>query len=119
MLSEDFALVGANERKWEDWYDEEIVHREMYKTLFYSYKGRMYQFQPVGWDEGNVIGGKVIKQDSYLFVRIKGEEHKWEYDGEPEIYDSFKDAVDNAKMDDGKTLKEIWYDSESFYKDFM
>lgn len=58
-----------------------------------------------------------------MFFKMKGQKvdgfPHYEVDSEIQCFDSFKDAVDNAKMDDGKTLKEIWDDPESEYIDFM
>ena len=119
MLSTDFAYAWKKERPWEDFYREEVVHQEMYKTLFFSYKGQMYQFEPIGYKEGKEINGKKIIPDSYIFFKVGGEYQNYYPMSSPILYDSFKDAVDNARMDDGKTLKDIWYDPQSEYIDFM
>ena len=122
MLSTDFEYAWEKERPWEDFYREEVVHQEMYKTLFFSYKGQMYQFDPAAYSDfkvGNKINGKTVTEESYLFYKVKGERGDYEIASLPILYDSFKDAVDNARMDDGKTLKDIWYDPQSEYIDFM
>ena len=122
MLSTDFAYAWEKERPWEEFYDEEIVHNEMFKTFFFSYKGQLYQFDPAsysGYKPGEMISGKSVVPGSYLFYRLKGTYPDYEMDSSPILYGSFKDAVDHAKMDDGKTLKDIWYDPDSEYIDFM
>ena len=121
MLSTDFAYAWEEQRPWEEFYKEEIVNNEMYKTLFFSYKEQMYQFDPAvysGYRIGDNISGKAVLQGSYLFYKVKGRHPDYELSS-PVLYDSFQDAVDNAKMDDGKTLKDIWYDPESEYIDFI
>lgn len=85
-------------------------------------KGQMYQFDPAiysGFKVGDKIDGKTVTDESYFFYKVKGERGDYEIASSPILYDSFKDAVDNARMDDGKTLKDIWYDPQSEYIDFM
>lgn len=118
MLSEDFAYAWEEKRPWEAFYQEEIVNNEMYKTLFFRYKDQKYQFQSAGYLRGQTINGKAIKLESYMFFHIAGDRDTWHEVGERLYFDSFKEAVDNARMDDGKSLKEIWDDPESEYLDF-
>ncbi len=120
MLSDDFAFVWEKERKWEDWYYEEIVNREMYKTLLISYEGRYYQYEPIGYKAGEMFNGKKVVEDSYLFLSFDDREngHSDAF-FKATCYDSFKQAVDEAEIVPGKTLKDIWYDPDGEYIDFM
>ena len=120
MLSEDFILAGQTRRDYDDWYREEIVNNEMYKTLFFSYKGQLYQFEPYSYYCNNeTIETVSAKLESYVFTKKKKiREYERITISEPIIFDSFKDAIDNSKMDDNKTFKEIWDDPESEYLDF-
>ena len=120
MLSEDFALAGTTKMPWEQWYNEEIVNNEMYKTLFFKYKDTMYQFEPINSeDKGKILNGKLMTEESYMFFKIGGTFPNNCVFFEPTYYATFKDAIDNAKLDDGKTFKEIWDDTESEYLDFL
>lgn len=119
MLSEDFALVGELRRNWNDWYKEEIVNNEMYKTLFFKYKDCLFQFEPIGYDNGKYFFNVEIKDTSYIFEKIKGERGNYEVDGTPICFDSFKDAIDKAEIVNGKTFKDIWDDPDSEYIDFL
>lgn len=119
MLCEDFALNGHQKRPWEDWYEEEIVNNEMFKTLFFSYKGRLFQFEPIGYDAGKSINGRVIKEDSYIFVEKKNYGRFYRDVSTPICFDSFKEAIDIAQIEPGKTLKDIWEDPESESIDFL
>lgn len=119
MLSENFALAGMTKREWNDWYDEEIVNNEMFKTLFFSYHGRLFQFEPIGYEAGEAIGGKEIKKDSYIFLEKERKGHDYHDISAPLCFDSFKDAVDQAEIEPGKTLKNIWDDPDSEYIDFL
>lgn len=49
MLSTDFAYAWEEKRPWDEWYEEEIVNNEMYKTLFFRYKDKNYQFEPASY----------------------------------------------------------------------
>lgn len=120
MLSEDFALNGTDRREWDDWYEQEVVHREQYKTLFVFYKGTYFQYQPIGYKEGEAINGRKIKPDSYIFFkfRINDSTHFKEALKNATCYDTLKDAIDNSKIENEKTLKDIWNDPESEYLDF-
>lgn len=120
MLSEDFALAGELKRKWEDWYKDEIVNNELFKTLFFKYKGQLYQFEPIGYDVGKKAQNKTIKDTSYIFERIKESLlGGYEVEGSPICFDSFKDAIDKAIIFEDKTFKDIWDDPESEYIDFL
>ncbi len=119
MLSDDFAYVWEKERKWEDWYYEEIVNNEMYKTLVIIYKGRFYQYEPVGGQKNEHYKGRPIRDDSYIFFSFPNMEKCVEGYDNAVCYDSFKQAVDEAEIVPGKTLKDIWYDPESEYWDFL
>jgi hypothetical protein len=119
MLSEDFALSGYQKRQWKDWYEEEIVNNEMFKTLFFSYKGRFFQFEPIGYALGKSINGREIKDDSYIFVEKKSDGHSYRDVSTPMCFDTFKEAVDTVQIEPGKTLKDIWDDPESEYIDFL
>ena len=71
MLSEDFALAGTTKMPWEQWYNEEIVNNEMYKTLFFKYKDTMYQFEPINSeDKGKILNGKLMTEESYMFLKL-------------------------------------------------
>ena len=118
MLSEDFAYAWEERRPWEEFYKEEIVNNEMYKTLFFKYKDRFYQFEPTGFKRGETFNGKEIKLESYLFLSFTSKDGYLKAFYDATCYDSFKDAVDNARMDGGKTLKEIWDDPAAEYLDF-
>ncbi len=119
MLSDDFAYVWEKERKWEDWYDEEIVHNEMYKTLVIIYKGRFYQYGGIGNRKGQYFNGKLVLPESYIFFSFPSMDRCVECSKKAVCYDSFKQAVDEAEIVPGKTLKDIWYDPEGEYWDFL
>ena len=70
MLSEDFALVGTVRRSWNDWYKEEVENREQYKTLYFSYKNKYFQFEPIGYKKGSPFNGVPIQEDSYIFLNF-------------------------------------------------
>lgn len=119
MISEDFALYDNPRREWNDFYIGEIVNNEMFKTLFFRYKNKMYQFQSIAYKNGEMIDGVLIGPESYMFFEIKGEYQNWDIASKPIYFKSFKEAVDNAKMEDGKTFKEIWDEPDSEVLDFM
>lgn len=118
MLSTDFAYRWEEKRPWDEWYEEEIVNNEMYKTLYILYKGQQYQYQATGYRHGEIINGKLIKEESYMFFKLRGKRGEWELDSEIQYFDSFKDAIDDAKLDDGKIFKEIWDDPDGEVLDF-
>ena len=122
MLSEDFALVGTDRMTWEEFYNDNVANYDdqyfIYRTFYFRYKGREYQFEGISAEsnKGNYFNGKLIKKYSYIFITFGVENG---YEGylvgrkNAICYDNFKEAVDNAKMEDGKTLKEIWDDPDS------
>jgi len=113
MLSTDFASIYEKERSWDDWYSEEVVHTDFAPTIFFSYKGQMYQFEHAGGLAGEVWDGKKVLVDSYVFTRVRGVYGNYEWYGPLTLFDSLKEAIDYARMDDGKTFKEIWRDPDS------
>ena len=126
MLSEDFALVGTDRMTWEEFYNDNVANYDdqyfIYRTFYFRYKGREYQFEGISAEsnKGNYFNGKLIKKYSYIFITF-GVENGYEgylVGRKNAIYDNFKEAVDNAKMEDGKTLKEIWDDPDSEVIDF-
>lgn len=120
MLSEDFALCTQDRMPWEMWYQEEIVENDMYKTLFFSYKGILYQFEPTCHPNiGRNYNGHIAKAESYIFFEYINFNKPTEQCINLVCYDSFKDAIDNAKMEDGKTFKEIWDDPDGEVIDFL
>ena len=114
MLSDDFAYAWQTRREWDDFYDQEIVNPEiMYKTLFFTYKGRYYQYEPVGQKKGQVLNGKLVKYDSYIFISADSwDEFNAAY-AHAQCYDNFKDAVDHAEIVPGKKLKDLWDDPDT------
>ncbi len=91
----------------------------MYKTLVIIYKGRFYQYEPIGYRKGQLYKEKLVLPESYIFFSFPS---RYEYSQGYEIavcYDSFKQAVDEAEIVPGKTLKDIWYDPDGEYIDFM
>lgn len=120
MLSEDFALVGTEKRLWNDWYKEEIINREQYKTLFFKYKDVYFQFQPIGYREGENWNGKIVLPDSYVFFsfEIYDKEHYSQSFNKSVCYNSLKEAIDHAIIYKKMTLKDIWDDPNSEYLDF-
>ena len=121
MISEDFIYAGQTRRDWDDWYNEEVVNREQYKTLFYRYKHKYYQFEPIGFKEGELFNGKKIVPDSYIFLSFSIYNYSSYHKAFKKAicFDSLKDAIDNARMDDGKSFKEIWDDPEGELLDFL
>ena len=133
MLSEDFALVGTDRMTWDEFYKDNVANYDdqyfIYRTFYFKYKGREYQFERVCYDDINAVdsngskyfNGKLITDQSYIFI-IFGQENGYSgYMAGRKVaicYDNFKEAVDNAKMTDGKTLKEIWDDPDSEVIDF-
>ena len=121
MLSDDFNYYGSDREggliSFDKWYQENIAHNEFYPTFFFSYKSHLYQFDYYGNNRKKwmkVFGDK-IKMDSYTFSELDKE---GKYIGKISCYDSFKDAVDQARMFDGKTLREIWDSPEAEMIDF-
>ena len=127
MLSEDFALVGTDRMTWDEFYKEYVItYNDPYfidRTFYFRYKGREYQFEFVGErdEEHKRFNGKLLIEYSYIFITFGVENG---YEGylvgrkNAICYDNFKEAVDNARMEDGKTLKEIWNDPDSEVIDF-
>ena len=118
MLSDDFAYAWQTRREWDDFYDQEVVHCDMYKTLFFTYKGRYYQFESVGYLRGKIAYGRMIQPHSYIFISADSwDEFNAAY-AHAQCYDNFKDAVDHAEIVPGKKLKDLWDDPDVDLLDF-
>ena len=123
MLSEDFALVGTDRMTWDEFYRDYVInYKDPYfidRTFYFRYKGREYQFDLAIYEgfKGSYKGKKLTKY-AYVFINFGPNNILYEGLDDAICYDNFKEAVDNAKMEDGKTLKEILDDPDSEVIDF-
>lgn len=101
--------IGYHEKlNWDEFY-QFVCENKPEKSLSFVYKGVLYNIRPVDkHDVGKKRKINVAKLGYYDFYRFTVLTIKKTEISEIECYASFKEAIDNAKMEDGKTFKEIF-----------
>ena len=118
-MEEVLTLAETFRMEWEEFYKEEIVNNVFYKTFYFSYGNRYFQFEPLGRFAGKRWDGYLIKDETYVFSEVLNLSKDKFACTRYTFYDSFKDAVDNQVIIDGKKLKDLWYDIKAQYIDFL
>ena len=118
MNDDLLTLAETFNMSWEKFYEDEIVNNVFYKTFYFSYGDRYFQFEPFGFYAGRKWDGYLIKEETYAFSEILNLSKDKCAATRYTFYDSFKDAIDNQVIIDGKKLKDLWYDIKAQYIDF-